>query len=201
MSIKGKVVWITGVNSAPADTIAIAIAKAGGKVGIEGAGPTQENVLRAIEAFGAEALPVRGDASLESDVSYMLSNIKAVLGPVDILVNAQVCDLSKILQDTTVEDWNNAVVKSTKAAFLCTRAVIQGMFDRGYGHIISISPGASSNIVAIHSANQAMVGFTDALAKEVSPMGIKVSLIKTNGESSEELSHETIASRVLKLLG
>ena len=42
MSVKGKVVWITGVNSAPADRIATVLAKAGGKIGIEGAGAIQE---------------------------------------------------------------------------------------------------------------------------------------------------------------
>ena len=201
MSVKGKVVWITGVNSAPADRIATVLAKAGGKIGIEGAGAIQENVLREVEQFGSEALPVRGDPSSESDVAYMLSNIEAVLGSVDILINAQVSNHSKLLQETTVEDWNNSVVKSSKAAFLCTRAVIQGMSNRGYGHIISISPGTSNDIVTMHCANQAMTGFTAALAKEVSQMGIKVSLVNTTGGSSKELSSEAIASEVLKLLG
>ena len=139
MSLKGKVALITGAGEVPASTIAVALAKAGVKVAVEGAAGVQERVLRIVETFGGDALPVRGDVVNESDVNHILSNVEAILGPVDILVNASGIRLSKSLGDTSAEEWDRVLGSKAKAAFLCSRAVIPGMKQRGGGQIISIS--------------------------------------------------------------
>ncbi len=210
MSLKGKVAWVTGVNDVPATTIALALAKAGAKVAMEGGGQLQERVLRTVETFGGEALPVRGDSSSESDVRHMLSNVEAVLGPVDILVNAYGARAAKKLSETTAEDWENVAVKKTRAAFLCSRAVLPGMVSRGGGHIISIASvealRGEANHVAMSASENALAGFSEALAQEAAKGGVKVSLVCAGGpvagqggESASGLDPEEVASAVVQL--
>ena len=196
MSLKGKVALITGASQAPGSDVALALAREGVKVAVEGVAGVQERVLRTVETFGGDALPVRGDLLDESDVNHMLSNVEAILGPVDILINASGLTLGKSLEDAGVAEWEQVVVSRAKAAFLCSRAVIPGMKKRGGGHVISIvSPCGSSDggsQTAETASEQALAGFTQALAKEVSGSGVRVSRLLPGGMDSAEVAQGTI---------
>ena len=61
--------------------------------------------MRTVETFGGDALPVRGDVQDESDVRHMLSNVEAILGPVDILVHSSGATLDKDIEDALA--WEN----------------------------------------------------------------------------------------------
>ena len=110
MSLQGKVALITGASMEPGSEVAVALARAGAKVAVEGAAGVQERVLRTVETFGGDALPVRGDLLDESDVRHILSNVEAILGPVDILVNASGMTLDKSLEEADVGEWEQAAI-------------------------------------------------------------------------------------------
>ena len=69
---------------------------------------------------------------------HILSNVEAILGPVDILVNASGLTLDKSLEDADVGEWEQAAISKAKAAFIFSKAVVPGMKERGQGHVISI---------------------------------------------------------------
>ena len=210
MSLKGKVALITGASQVPGSTIAIALAQEGAKVAVEGASGVQERVLRMVETFGGEALPVRGDVVNESDVNHVLSNVEAILGPVDILVNASGRRLRKSVEDTSAEEWDGTLGSKVRSAFLCSRAVMPGMKERGSGHVISIGSGQSvqgeANQTALCASEHALIGFNRALTREVAGSGIRVSLLIPEGsikgqeyEGSSGIDPEEIAQGVVYL--
>jgi NAD(P)-dependent dehydrogenase (short-subunit alcohol dehydrogenase family) len=80
--------------------------------------------------------------------------------------------------DQTLENWNATLAVDVTAAMLCTREVLRrSMLERGSGVIINVSSGAAfmalprkSHYVA---AKAALVAFTQTVAGEVGPKGIR----------------------------
>ena len=187
MSLQGKVALITGASEDPGSQVAVALARAGAKVAVEGVAGVQEKVLRTVETFGGDALPVRGDVLDESDVRHMLSNVEAILGPVDILVNASGLTMDKSLEDADVGEWEQAAISKAKAAFIYCKAVVPGMKERGQGHVISIVSDSGAG-TAGGASELALAGFTSALGQEVGGSGVVVSQIEASSEDAEEVA-------------
>ena len=107
------------------------------------------------------------------------------LGAVDILVNnaGGVCgQVGRPLDEVTDGDWRAVVDANLTSTFLCTRAVMPAMKERGWGRIVNISSGAGrtvslTGIQAYASAKAAQIGFTRQMAYEVGPFGITVNCI------------------------
>ena len=191
MSLQGKVALITGASEDPGSQVALALARAGAKVAVEGVAGVQEKVLRTVETFGGDALPVRGDVQDEADVRHMLSNVEAILGPVDILVNAAGATMDKAIEDAGVGEWEQAAISKARAAFICSKAVVPGMKERGQGHVISIVAGAVEG-TAGGAAEQALAGFTSALGDEVEGSGVVVAQLEAGAASSDEVAEGVV---------
>jgi 3-oxoacyl-[acyl-carrier protein] reductase len=109
----------------------------------------------------------------------------AALGGVDILVNnaGGVCgQVGQPLEEVTDTDWRDVVDANLTTAFLCTRAVVPGMKQRGWGRIVNISSAAAltvskTGIQAYASAKAGQIGFTRQMAHELGPFGITVNCI------------------------
>jgi 3-oxoacyl-[acyl-carrier protein] reductase len=109
----------------------------------------------------------------------------AGLGAVDILVNCAggVCgQVGHPLEEVTDSDWRDIVDANLTTAFLCTRAVVPGMKQRGWGRIVIISSAAAltvskTGIQAYASAKAAQLGFTRQMAHELGRFGITVNCI------------------------
>ncbi len=187
MSLQGKVALITGASEDPGSQVAVALARAGVKVAVEGVAGVQEKVLRTVETFGGDALPVRGDVQDEADVRHMLSNVEAILGPVDILVNASGASLDKALEDAGLGEWEQAAISKARAAFICTKAVLPGMKERGQGHVISIVSGVAEG-TAGGAAEQALAGFTSALGDEVEGSGVVVAQLEAGAAGADDVA-------------
>jgi len=100
----------------------------------------------------------------------------ARLGPVDVLVNnAGVASSASVLK-TSLADWERQLAVNATGAFLCTRAVLDGMLVRGSGRIVTVASVAShvgARYVAGYAASKhAVLGFTRAVAAEVAGTGI-----------------------------
>lgn len=126
--------------------------------------------------------------SFQADVSdfYQAKNLIDFtinkFGAIDVLVNnAGIALPQLVLQDATEEQFNNIVNVNLKSTFNCCKAVIDHMVSNGSGSIINISSiwgqmGASCEV--LYSMTKAgIIGFTKALAKELSPSNIRVNAV------------------------
>jgi len=106
-------------------------------------------------------------------------------GGVDILVNnagGVVGQVGHPLEEVTDQNWHAVVDANLTSTFLCTRAVVPGMKERGWGRIVNISSGAGrtvslTGIQAYASAKAGQIGFTRQMAHELGPFGITVNCI------------------------
>jgi 3-oxoacyl-[acyl-carrier protein] reductase len=106
-------------------------------------------------------------------------------GAVDILVNnagGVAGQVGHPLEEVTDQDWHAVVDANLTSTFLCTRAVVPGMKQRGWGRIVNISSGAGrtvslTGIQAYASAKAGQIGFTRQMAHELGPFGITVNCI------------------------
>lgn len=110
-----------------------------------------------------------------------IAKVESDLGPVDVLVNN-----AGITRDTTLhrmkpEQWQAVIGTNLDSLFNMTRNVIEGMRERGFGRIISISSvnGQKGQIGQCNysAAKAGLIGFTKAVAQENASKGITVNAV------------------------
>jgi acetoacetyl-CoA reductase len=130
---------------------------------------------------GFEVELFEGDVSDYDSVGKMVAEIQEKVGDVDILVNNAGITRDKPFHKMTKQDWDEVIASNLTSVFNCTRHVIEGMREKGYGRIINISSvnGQRGQFgQANYSAAKAgMHGFTKTLAMEVARKGITVNTI------------------------
>lgn len=136
-----------------------------------------------------------------------IKQVEKALGPIDILVNN-----AGITRDTTLhrmkpEQWQAVIATNLDSLFNMTRNVIEGMRERGFGRIISISSingqkgqFGQSNYAA---AKAGLVGFTKAVAQENAAKGVTVNAVAPGYIGTEmvrAVPEEVLNSKILPLI-
>jgi acetoacetyl-CoA reductase len=110
-----------------------------------------------------------------------LAKIQAALGPVEILVNNAGITRDAFLHKMKPEQWGDVIKTNLDSVFNMSRLVIEGMRERGYGRIISISSingqAGQAGQTNYSAAKAAIIGFTKALALESAAKGITVNAV------------------------
>jgi NAD(P)-dependent dehydrogenase (short-subunit alcohol dehydrogenase family) len=107
------------------------------------------------------------DVTDEAAVGETLGRI----GRVDVLINNAGVSDSAPVERTTLAQWEQQIAVNATGAFLCTRAVLPGMTERGHGRIVTVASVAahvgSKYISAYTASKHAAVGFMRSVAAEV----------------------------------
>lgn len=102
-------------------------------------------------------------------------------GPIDILVNVAGITRDATLRKMTPEQWHQVIQSNLDSVFNATRNVIEGMLERGFGRIVSISSinGQKGQFgQANYAASKAgMHGFTMSAAQEGARKGVTANTI------------------------
>ena len=103
------------------------------------------------------------------------------IGPVDVLVNNAGMGESAPLHQTTLESWQRHLDVNATGAFLCMRAVVPGMRERGAGAIVTVASTAGRTGVpyttAYTASKHAVIGLTRAVAAELAGTGVRVNAV------------------------
>jgi len=136
-----------------------------------------------------------------------IAKVEADLGPVDVLVNNAGITRDGVLHRMTPEAWQAVISTNLDSLFNMTRNVIEGMRNRGYGRIISISSinGQKGQFgQANYSAAKAGVfGFTKAVAQENAAKGVTVNAIAPGYIATEMVKavpEEVLKTKILPLI-
>ena len=126
-----------------------------------------------VKAVGRDELDVTDEASVQS---YFEG-----LGRVDVLVNNAGVASGAPLARTTLADWRAHLDANATGAFLCTRAVLPGMIERGDGRIVTVASIAGitgARYTAAYTASKhAAVGLMRATAAEVAGTGVTANAV------------------------
>ena len=124
-----------------------------------------------------EPVDVTDDASC-ADLAHRVGERH---GPIDILANVAGITRDATLRKMTVAQWDQLMRVNLDGLFHMTRAVIEGMVERGFGRIVNISSvnGQTGQFGQTnYSAAKAGVhGFSMALAREVAAKGVTVNTV------------------------
>lgn len=203
--LKGKVALVTGAASGIGQGIAIAFAKEGADVIVVDLVDESraQGTMERIAAFTGRAIYVQADVSDETSVASMTEAALAHFGRVDVLVNNAGIFTEVLLENMTAAEWDHVLNTNLRSVFLCTRALIGQMLERGDGRIINIASQLAyiGGVSATHytASKAAIVGFTKALAREVSHRGVLVNAIAPGAIETPLLESETEEWRSSKL--
>ena len=110
-----------------------------------------------------------------------LAEIEAKLGPIDVIVNNAGITRDSMLHKMSYEQWEEVIRVDLTSLFNMTRPVINGMRERGFGRIISISSinGQKGQMGQTNysAAKAGLIGFSKALAQENARKGITVNVV------------------------
>ena len=139
------------------------------------------------EIDGAESIfiDVTDKNSIKDALKYM--------GGVDVLVNNAGISEQKLFTDIEEEDWDRIFSVNIKGMYMVTKEAISQMISKKSGRIINISSiwGEIGGSMEVHysAAKAAVIGFTKALAKEMSLSGITVNCVSPGMISSPMNGH------------
>ena len=138
-SLEGKVALVTGGAHSIGLAIGVGLAKAGATVCFNCS--NEESMQRGIRAYAQAGVDVHGyvaDVTDEAAVQAMVAKIREEVGIIDILVNNAGIIKRIPMCEMRVEDFSKVIDVDLIAPFICAKAVIPGMQEKGHGKIINI---------------------------------------------------------------
>lgn len=138
-----------------------------------------ERTIGELLGLGVRAFGWAADMTDADAVDDLVRRIDEALGPVGVLFNnAGTARALGPSWETDVDEWWGDITSSLRSAFLCTRAVVPGMIDRGHGIVVNVSSYVGARPApyqaAYGAAKAALANFGESLAAELEPHGIRV---------------------------
>jgi 3-oxoacyl-[acyl-carrier protein] reductase len=160
-------------------------------------------VLDAVAAHGRRGLYIETDVSDRAAVEKAVGDVIRAFGGVDVLVNNAGIVHEALVENLDVDDWDRVLAVNLRGTFLCTRSVLPGMLEQGGGRIINIASQLGQiggTTMAPYSASKAaVIGFTRALAREVSARNVLVNAIAPGPVETAMLDSESADWKRAKL--
>ena len=183
VSLKNKVVVVTGASSGIGKAAAIEFARSGCRVVLAARRIDRlEELKRFITGFNENCIFVQTDVTSEDDIAGLFERAQQEFGAVDILVNNAGCGLRALVSETDRGDWERVVETNLTSVFLCSRQAVRTMRRLNTrGHIITVCSVAGlyggPNYSAYCASKHGVAGFCRSLKWEVRRYGIKVSTL------------------------
>ena len=137
--LTGKVAWVTGASYGIGYAIASGLAKAGATIVFNDI--KQELVDKGVAAYAADGIEAKGyvcDVTDEDAVQALVKTIEAEVGVIDILVNNAGIIKRIPMCEMSAADFRQVIDVDLNAPFICSKAVIPSMIEKGHGKIINI---------------------------------------------------------------
>jgi NAD(P)-dependent dehydrogenase (short-subunit alcohol dehydrogenase family) len=153
------------------------------------------------ERFSGDDVHAPGHDELDVTDERQVAAFFERLGRVDVLVNNAGVAAGAPLTRTTLDDWRSHLDVNATGAFLCTRAVMGGMIERGDGRIVtvaSVAGLAGARYTAAYSASKhAAIGLMRAAAAELAGTGVTANAV-CPAYVDTEMTRRTVENVVAK---
>ena len=132
-----------------------------------------ENARALVEPYGPRGLFIQCDVSNADQVRAAFDQISTQMGAVDILVNNAGIQRYSTVTETSDEEWDLVMNVNLKSAFLCARAAIPLMQQRGSGVVINVASVQSfitqRRVAPYVTSKTALLGLTRSIAVDYAP--------------------------------
>ena len=187
IDLSGRTALVTGAGRNVGAGIASTLGRCGAAVAVNDlVAERADRVAAELRSAGVDALSLPADVTDHAAVEAMVAAAHEHFGSVDILVNnagvpAEGAPAVRF-RDLPVADWDRYLDLNLRAVLSCTRAALDGMFDRGWGRVITITSeagrvGQPPGLAVYAAAKAGAAGFTRVLAREVGRHGVTANCI------------------------
>lgn len=183
MKLEKKVALVTGGTKGIGAATALAFARAGADVAINGRFDDEDAraVRQAVEGLGRRCAVIVADVGKPAEARRCVEEALRQLGGLDVLVHSAGGAVPGTLLELTDEAWYGAFDVHVHAVFHLCRAALPHLRTRGEGAVILISSTAGRRAVQGNLAYQVVKGalphFTRALAREFAPDNIRINCV------------------------
>ena len=173
--LQGQVALVTGGGRGIGRNVALELAAAGARVAV--AARSRDEIEDTAQEIGG--LAIECDVSDRVSVEHMVKLVESELGPIDLLVaNAGIAIHENTAWELEPDEWWHVFEVNVLGVYLCCRAVIPRMLERGRGRIVNVASGAAylpgSKSTAYSASKAAVHRFSETLANQLEPHGIPV---------------------------
>ncbi|MEZ4281903.1 MAG: SDR family oxidoreductase [Myxococcota bacterium] len=186
-----RIALVTGGTRGIGAAIARELAGAGAKIVLTGRdGPQAEAAAAALRAEGADAHGFEYDASRPGAWSRLADRIAGEIGRLDILVNNAAVLRPHLVARLREEEFDELFQVNVKSALFLTKALLPLLQASPRGCVLNITAAGAqapmAGIGAYCASKAALVNLTRTLAKEWTPLGIRVNAL-TPGSTATDM--------------
>ncbi len=179
---EGKVVMITGAARGIGKAVAKAFAEEGAILAITDKDYEQLlKTLEEIQNLSPQSRAYELDVTKENMVKTVVESVIKDFGKIDVLVNNAGVSTMNWFWELTEEEWDFNMNVNAKGVWLVSKYVAPHMMERRRGKIVNVASMAGklgAPLLAHYSASKfAVVGLTQAMAKELARFGINVNAV------------------------
>jgi NAD(P)-dependent dehydrogenase (short-subunit alcohol dehydrogenase family) len=184
---RDRVALVTGAGQGVGAGIAAALAAAGAAVAVNDLHADRAAaVAERINVAGGRAHPCAADVTDLAAVEAMVTDIEQALAPVDVLVNNAGIPADgfapRPFRTMPVADWDRFVRLNLYGVLHGVKATMDGMCDRGWGRIVTVSSeagrmGLPIGISLYGASKAAAIGFSRHLAVELLGTGVTANCV------------------------
>ncbi|MFD5011968.1 oxidoreductase [Streptomyces chartreusis] len=175
---------ITGGSQGLGKALALAALEAGDRVVVTSRKPDALASVRS--AYPQRIETVALDVTSPSQVRDAVAAAVERFGSIDVVVNNAGYATSGSIEDSHEDEFRAQVEVNLYGVVNVTRAVLPVMRRQRSGHIVQISSiggrvGGTPGLGAYQTAKFAVEGFSEVLANEAAPFGVKVTIVEPGG--------------------
>ena len=187
MTIKDKVVLISGAGKGAGAALARTLAYKGARVAANDISPVNVvEVVNDIVRNGGNAQAFIADIAKKVAVQALLKEVEETYGGIDVLINHAAVKPTESLLNMDEWDWQRTLDVNLTGAFLMTQSMGRMMRERGGGTIINIVDpvdGEEKMKGAYFSSMAGLMELTRQTERELSQLGIRVHLVINTSEA------------------
>lgn len=182
MQFKNKIAVVTGAGSGIGRGVSLMLAEEGATVIVTDL--NEENAKKVSDEIldnGEKSAYFKLDVTKSNEITKMSEYVRENFGLIDILVNNAGLSIITPFFKHTEEIWDKTMEINLKGQFLCCKAIIPQMLEKGAGSIINMSSQSgkvgTNDYQAYCASKFGVIGLTQALSKEFAGKGVRVNSV------------------------
>lgn len=171
---------ITGISSGLGQALAQTVIERGDRV--IGTFRHQAQIDAFNDLYQNKAIGIKLDLTNSTEIQHAFEFVKSNVGKLDVLVNNAGLGFAGAIEETSDEETRAVFEANFFGVLALTKTFLPLLRQQKSGHIIQISSHGGFKAFAgfgIYNASKfALEGFSEALAQEISPLGIKLTIVE-----------------------